>query len=278
MADGVGAHWLSGDAVIMAADFAQLFGQLTFFGTGLGALTLAALATTLFLFWEWRSALLALIALQVGVAALMVQVHGLTTQWATVQVMVNLLCVLLLSLSAQRMRGRYAAHPPGPWPLRLMVLVLLLVGWQVFDLHLSVPLLNPPVVRLFLWLALCALITLALGDSPFFTAVALLLWCMPIQAVVELLLPGHNLFVIIGIVQICVTLACSYLLLIDLTPVPAPVAVPTDSTFVPTPPALPALPGPERPLLPERSNGLSTQSIRPAGTASDTPAVVRGSQ
>ena len=262
----------------MAARFAQLFGELTFFSTGLGALTLAALATTLFLFWEWRSALLALIALQVGVAALMVQVHGLTTQWASVQVMVTLLCVLLLSLSAQRMRSRDATHPPGAWPLRLMVLVLLLVGWQVFDLQPSIPLLNPPVARLFVWVALCALTTLALGDSPFFSAVALLLWCMPIQAVVELLLPGHSLFVIIGIVQICVTLACSYLLLIDLTPAPEPIPVPTDSDFVPSLPALPALPGPERPLLPERSNAPPTQPVRPAGTATDTPIVARGSQ
>lgn len=230
-----------------------------------------------FLLWEWRSALVALIVLQVGVAALMVKVHGLTVEWAAVQIMVILLCTLLLSLSAWRMRDGQAAHSPGPWLLRLMVLALLLASWRVFDLHISLPMLNPPIVRLFVWLALCALTTLALGDSPFFTGVALLLWCVPIQAVVELLLPGHNLFVIIGMVEITVTLACSYLLLIDLTPKLEPVSVVTDSTFVERPTPLPALPGPERPLLPERSSARP-QPLRPNSAAPDSPAVVRGSQ
>jgi hypothetical protein len=257
----------------MDAHFAELLEKLSFFASGLGVLSLAVIATLIFVLWEWRSALLALIVLQLGLAALMVEVHGLPTQWAAVQIMVILLCTFLLSLSAQQMRGQRMAHPPGPLLLRLMVLALLLASWRVFDLHLNIPLLNPPIVRLFVWLALCALVTMALGDSPFFTAVALLLWSLPIQAVVELLLPGHNLFVIIGIVQIAVTLACSYLLLVDLTPTPAPTPVTTDSPFVEPPPRLPALPSPERPLLPERASGVRSQPVRPAGVGADAPAV-----
>ncbi|RIK44861.1 MAG: hypothetical protein DCC55_01270 [Chloroflexi bacterium] len=261
----------------MDALFAQLLAQLDFFATGFGVLTTAALAASIFLFWEWRTALVALLVVQTGVATLMVTVHELPTQWAAVQILVILLCALLLSLSAQQMRGRQATRAPGPWPLRLMVLLLLLASWRVFDLQLSIPLLNPPVIRLFLWLGLCALTTLALSDSPFFTGVALLLWCAPIQSIVELLVPGHNLFVIIGMVEIVVTLACSYLLLIDLTPEPKPAPVITDSTYIERVPALPALPAPERPLLPD-PGAVRPQPPRPTGPAPDAPAVVRGSQ
>lgn len=262
----------------MDAFFAQLLAGLGFFATGFGVLTIASLAASIFLFWEWRTALVALMIAQTGVAALMVSVHGLSTQWAAVQVMVILLCALLLSLSAQHIRDRQATRSPGPLLLRLMVLVLLLASWRVFDLHLSIPLLNPPVMRLFLWLGFCALTTLALSDSPFFTGVALLLWCAPVQAIVELLVPGHNLFVIIGMVEIVATLACSYLLLIDLTPEPKPASVITDSTFMERAPVLPALTAPERPLLPGHGTAARPQPQRPAGPAPDAPAVARGSR
>jgi hypothetical protein len=257
----------------------RLLGQVSFFNTGLGVLALAALAATLFLFWEWRSALVTLIVLQVGVAALMVEVHHLPLQWAGVQILVILLCVLLLSLSAMRLRGRQALRPPGPWLLRLMVLVLLVAGWRVFDMRISIPLLNPPVMRLFLWLGLCAITTLSLSDSPLYTAIALLLWAMPVQAIVEMLTPGHTLFALIGMVQIVITLACSYLLLIELAPAIKPAPVPTDISF--PQPIVPerTLPAPERRLLPERSsNGPRSQPVAPAATASDSPAVARGSQ
>jgi hypothetical protein len=262
----------------MDALFAGLLAELDFFTTGFGVLTLAALAASIFLLWEWRLALVALILIQTGVAALMVSVHGLPTEWAAVQIMVVLLCALLLALSAQYIRDRQATRPPGPLLLRLMVLVLLLASWRVFDLQLSIPLLNPPVTRLFLWLGLCALTTLALSDSPFFTGVALLVWCVPIQAIVELLVPGHNLFVVIGMVEIVVTLACSYLLLVDLTPEPKPAPVITDSTFMERAPVLPALPAPDRPLLPDHGPVARPQPPRQSGPTPDAPAVARGSQ
>ena len=45
----------------MDSFFAQLLANLTFFTTGLGVISLAALAAAMFLFWEWRTALMALI-------------------------------------------------------------------------------------------------------------------------------------------------------------------------------------------------------------------------
>jgi hypothetical protein len=256
----------------------QFLSDLSFFASGLGVLTLAALAASLFLFWEWRTGLVTLIILQAGVTALMVRVHGLSTAWAGVQILVILLCVLLLSLSAGQMRSRHAARPPGPWLLRLMVLVLLLAGWRVFDLHLSIPLINPSVVRLFLWLGLCALTILSLSDSPLYTAIALLVWIMPVQAVVEMLTPGHNLFALIGIVEIVITLACSYLLLIELVPVPKPAPIATDITFPQTIAPERQLPAPERRLLPERSTVNRPQPVASASAPPDPSTVVRGSQ
>lgn len=259
--------------------FEPLLTQLHFFATGLGVVALGAVAVVMLLIWGWRSALVGTILIQTGVAALMVQVHDLSVRWGSVQILTTLLCVLLLGLSAQHMRGRQAARPPGSWLLRLLVAILLLASWRVFDINLTIPLLNPSVEQLFLWLSLCALTTLALSDSPFFAAVALLWWTIVMQAVVELLAPGYGLYAIIGMVQIVVSLACSYLLLIDLAPAPKPMPIATDMTFTePSPPRL--LPPPERRMLPERASGAqSTQPpARPANTSPDAPIVAGGAQ
>lgn len=258
--------------------FAQLLANLTFFASGLGVISLAALAAATFLFWEWRTAILALLALHTGVAALMVHVHKLPVQWATVQILCILLCCTMLSLSAARVRTPEALRPPGPLLLRLMVLVLLLASWGVFDLHLSLPLLNPSIARLFLWVSLCALITLSLSDSPFFTAAALLLWCAPVQAAVEMMVPGHNLFVLIDVVEIIITLACSYLFLIDLLPVVRPTPAPTDISFPESAPTPLPLPAPERRLLPQRDANPAPTPTRTPGAAPDAPIALRGSQ
>lgn len=259
--------------------FEPLLTQLPFFATGLGVIALGAVAVGMLLMWGWRSALFGLVLIQIGVASLMVQVHRLSLQWGGVQILTTLLCVSLLGLSARQMRSRQAARPPGSWLLRLLVVVMLLASWRVFDIHLAIPLLNPSVERLFLWLSLCALTFLALSDSPFFVAISLLSWSIVMQAVVELLAPGTGLYAIIGMAQIVVALACSYLLLIDLAPAPKPKPIPTDMTFTELPSAR-LLPAPERRLLPERSGAAPTQQPppRPANAAPDASAVAEGAQ
>lgn len=258
--------------------FTQLLSKLTFFSTGVGVICLAALAAALFLFWEWRTALVALVVLHTGIAALMVNVQRLPVQWAMVQILVAVLCSVILALSATQVRSPAALHPPGPLLLRAMVLVLLAASWGVFDLQLAIPLVNPPIARFFVWVGLCALTTLALSDDPFFTAVALLLWSAPIQAVVQLLAPGHNLFVLIGVIEIIITLACSYLVLIDLMPVVKPQPAPTDISFPQNLPIPVALPTKERRLLPERATNTTTNPTRTPGAAPDAPVALRGSQ
>jgi hypothetical protein len=256
-----------------------LLARLDFFTSGLGVLSLGTLAALILLLWDWRLALASLLVIQVGVAALAVRIEGLPVAWAGVQLGVITLCVLLLGLSAYQVPTRQILRPPGGWLLRLLVLVLLLVSWRAFDLNVTVPLLAPAVGRLFVWLALCALLLLSLGDSPLYTGLALLLWCIPVQAIVEVFVPGHNLFVLIGMAEIALALTCSYLLLVAAAPVPQPAVVLTDIAF-PAPSTHPPLPAPrERPRLPGERGELPTgRTALPSESISDVPFAARGSQ
>ncbi len=219
----------------MEALLAAWFDNLSFFATGLGLLTTGAVATSIILFWRWRLALVGLFVVQIGVAILVVRLHGVPLVWAATQLLVMAVCLPMLALSTQQVKATMASHRPGSWVLRGLTVILLLVSWRVFDLALPLPIIAPQIVQLFVWLGLCTLIILSLSDTPFFTGVALLLWCIPIQAAVEILLPGLRLHLLIAIGEILVTLACSYLILTAQTSVIAAEAIVTDLTFSPPP-------------------------------------------
>ena len=227
----------------MEALLAGWFDKLSFFATGMGLLTTGAVATSIILFWRWRLTLVALFVVQIGVAVLVVRIHGVPIAWAATQLLVMAVCLPMLALSTQQVKATMAARRPGSWVLRGLTVILLLVSWRVFDLALPLPVIAPQIVQLFVWLGLCTLIILSLSDTPFFTGVALLLWCIPVQAVVEILLPGLRLHLLIAIGEILVTLACSYLILTAQTPVLAAEAVVTDLTFAPPPVPLVGLNG-----------------------------------
>ncbi|MEZ4622813.1 MAG: hypothetical protein R2867_45955 [Caldilineaceae bacterium] len=72
----------------------------------------------------------------------------------------------------------------------------------------------------------------------------MLLWFIPIQAFIQVLLPDQRLFVFIGMAELLIALACSYLLLAYRMPLRRFSTVMTDVSFPAegTPP--PALPGP----------------------------------
>ena len=215
----------------MEALLTSLFLKLNFFATGLGLLLIGALAMSIILFWSWRWALLSLLAVQTGVAVLVMQVHGAAQDWAALQIGVMALCLLLLALSAQQVQATFALRRPGSWLLRGLTLLLLLASWRVFNLKLAIPAISPQIMPLFLWLGVCTLILLSLGDDPFFIAIALLLWCVPVQAMVEILLPAPQLFMLINIIEIVMTLACSYLMLTARAPSFVEQTVVTDLSF-----------------------------------------------
>ena len=196
-----------------------LFTQLDFFASGLGILLIGATALLTILLWDWRVTLAGVLVIQVGVAILAGKVHGLTIQWASVQIMVTGLALLMLLLSAHQVQPALRQQRPGSWPVRLSAAMLLLISWQFLDVDLALPIIAPQIAQLCLWLALCGLVLLGLSDTPFFTGVALLLWFMPIQAFIEILLPQYRLFVLIGMIELLVALACSYLMLAQRLPV-----------------------------------------------------------
>ncbi len=205
--------------------------RLNFFASGLGLLTIGALAVSIILFWHWRQALVSVLLVQIGVAVMIVHVHGVAQDWAAVQILVMALCLLLLALSAQQVRATSSLRWSGSWLLRCMTVLLLLVSWRVFHLKLTLPLISPQIVQLCIWLGLCTLILLSLSDTPFFTGVAWLLWCIPVQAIIQILLPAAMLFLPIDILQIVMALACSYLILTAQTPLLEEQPVVTDLTF-----------------------------------------------
>ena len=248
----------------MEALLTSLFLKLNFFATGLGLLLTGAIAMSIILFWNWRWALVSLLVVQTGVAVLVMQVHGAAQDWAALQIGVMALCLLMLALSAQQIQATFALQRPGSWVLRGLTLLLLLASWRVFNLKLTLPLISPQIMPLFLWLGLCTLILLSLGDEPFFTGVALLLWCIPVQAMVEILLPMPQLFITINIIEIVMAFACSYLMLTARAPSFEEKTVVTDLTF-------PADAVASTPLSGSRENGADPTLVGPSQPRRNLP-------
>lgn len=222
--------------------FTWLLTTFDFFASGLGIVGIGAVAVAMLLFWDWRLLLLGLGVIQLGVVVLMTKVHQASLEWVQVQVLVITLCVAIFFLSARQIRVALAYQRPGSWFVRVMAVTLLLVCWRLFDFALPLPVIAPPIAQLFLWLSVFALVMLGLGDAPLSTGVALLLWLIPVQGLIQILLPEFRLFVLIGMIQILTALACSYLMLTARQPAVETAAIPTDIAF-PTP-MLRALPPP----------------------------------
>ncbi len=216
--------------------------NLSFFASGLGILLIGLSALLTILLWDWHVMLVGLIVVQIGVVVLTTSVYQLSVEWGTVQLLVTALSAAMLALSARQVQPILQMQRPGTWLVRLSALILLAVSWQFVDLSFDLPLLTPQLTQIFLWLILCAVMLLGLSGSPFYTGVALLFWFIPIQAFLQILLPDHRLFVLIGIVEIFVSLACSYLLLAHRLPLQTRSAFLTDSAFPEDRLLLPALP------------------------------------
>jgi len=205
--------------------------NLAFFASGLGVLTIGAVALLIILLWDWRVTLLGLVIIQIGVIVLATKVYQLPLIWSNVQLMVTTFVAGMFVLSARQVSTSFYLRRPGSWLVRLCAVTLLIVSWQFVDFTLPIPLLTPEIAQLFLWLTVCSLVLMGLSDSPLYTGVALLFWFIPIQVLIELVLPGRGLFVQIGIVELIVGLTCSYLLLTQREPMHIRQTVATDVSF-----------------------------------------------
>jgi hypothetical protein len=96
-----------------------------------------------------------------------------------------------------------------------MAVTLLYGAWRLLDITVTLPETDANVAQLYGWLALCAVLILGLSASPLFAGIAVLLWITVVQAFVASVLEIPSLVALVGILELLVALACSYLLIAE---------------------------------------------------------------
>lgn len=185
------------------------------------------------LLWDWRAVLIALFMTELGVALAVTSLHTVATEWFVVQTLTIGLCCLILALSMTQRNARLPVRNSN-WLLRAAALGLVGLMSLLLDFQLPLPVLDSQITELFMRLALVAFVLLSLSDSALFIGVALLLWCLIVQAITAVLLPISGLVALIGILELLLALACSYLLLLETMPERPPTTVRTDIELSPT--------------------------------------------
>lgn len=151
---------------------------------------------------------------------------------ALIQMAVMGLSCLILGISAaQVMKTSPSARQAGALWLRAMAALMLYGGWRLLDVQVTLPATDPNVAQLYGWLALCAFLILGLGASPLFSGVAILLWIVVVQAFVASVLEIPALVALVGILELLVALACSYLLIAEWRPATRERPILTDVAF-----------------------------------------------
>lgn len=167
--------------------------------------------------WDWRVALPGILIVQLGTSALVGTVYGLPAPWPAVHLGVQVLACLILLLSILQ-TSHVQVRNTGEFSSRLFRLLVLgiaaLLVWAASE-GIELPLLEDATKVLFIWFAAVALITLGVTESALFGGVGLLLWLIPVQALLSILFPLPAVIVLLGILQILVALACSFLLLAE---------------------------------------------------------------
>jgi len=167
--------------------------------------------------WDWRVALPGILIVQLGTSALVGTVYGLPAPWPAVHFGVQVLACLILLLSILQ-TSHVQVRNTGEFSSRLFRLLVLGIDALLFcaaSEGIELPLLETATKILFIWFAAVALITLGVTETALFGGVGLLLWLIPIQALLSVLFPLPSVIVLLGILQILVALACSFLLLAE---------------------------------------------------------------
>lgn len=205
---------------------------------------IAVVATLLLLFWDWRLLLPGLALIQYGVGQVLIHRYGVPAPWLVIYFWVVVLAGLILSLSPMQTRKYQPMDRSGNVVFRGALLLLLLALVYSISLDLPLPILDVATTRLFLWLAACAFLTLALTDNAFFTGAGMLLWLIPVQSLMAVILPQPALIALLGTLLLLVSLACGYLTLAESERMAERAAPPTDIVF----PAEPVHPPQLQPL------------------------------
>jgi hypothetical protein len=185
------------------------------FATGVGILLLGALTGALFVLWDWRAALVGAVLVHLGACSILVLVHDVPGLVAAGQMLAITLAAAMLASAGILHPNAKSLHQAGNWPLRLMALVFVVVAWWYLDPGYTLPYFSQPETEFLLWTGICALAMWSFSGSPLMGGAAVLLWSTPMYALASVLLPGSGLAAIIGIVDIILALACSYLVLLE---------------------------------------------------------------
>jgi len=167
--------------------------------------------------WDWRIALPGLLFVQLGTSVLIGTVYGLPAPWPAVHLGVQFLACLILLLSILQ-TSNVQVRNSGEFSSRLFRLLILgiaaLMVWTATEV-VDLPRLEDATKVLFIWFAAVALITLGMTETVLFGSIGILLWLIPVQAFLSVLFPLPAVIVLLGILQLLVALACSYLLLAE---------------------------------------------------------------
>lgn len=254
-----------------------LFNAFGFFATGLGILMTIAVAALIIVIWEWRTALVGLFIVQFSVAVFAVLVHDVPAQWGATHILIMLLTTLILALSMAQVRSSRSMHQAANWFLRLLGMGVIFMAWRLANIQVALPEFPPNQITYVIALALCSLIMLGLGDNPFFTGVALLLWTVPIQLLIEVLLPEPTVIAFLGVIQLLLALTCGYLILADRVPSAATRVVATDITFPDSPTPI-TFDEDDNFINPEPFSGLSKGLLTDGRADSSSTSLTRVSQ
>ncbi len=173
--------------------------------------SIGLLIAVLILIWDWRFLLLGLVFVQYGLGQILIYRYGVPSQWVLIYLLVTLLSVLILGLSPLQLHTHEPEEGSGNPFFRGALLLLLLAFVYSLSLELLLPILDVATVRLFLWLLSCALLILALTDRAVFAGAGLLLWLLPVQAIMSIIVPQPALIALLGMLMILIALACAYL-------------------------------------------------------------------
>jgi hypothetical protein len=237
--------------------FFAAFGNI--FATGVGILLLAALTAAIVVLWDWRVALLGAVLIHFGSSSILVLIHNVPGMVAGGQMLAVGLSAAMLLLAGLVHPQPMSLRQAGNWPLRAVALVLIAAAWWYLDPGYALPGFSQPETDFLLWTGLCALALLSFSGSPLMGGAAILLWSTPLYALGAVLLPGSGLPAIVGIADIVLALACSYLVLLEPAARRAPQGADLTRRRLPAPRA--AARPPETAPAPLPANG--TQAAQP---------------
>ncbi len=193
--------------------FFTAFGNI--FATGAGILLLAVLTGAIFVLWDWRIALAGVVLVHLGSSSVLVLVHGVPGIIAAGQLLAIVVSAAMLAIAGFLHPHPTSLRQAGNWPLRLMALTFIVGAWWYLDPGYTLPSFSQAETDFLLWTAMCALALWSFSGSPLLGGIGVLLWSVPMYSLAAVLLPGSGLPAIIGITDIVLALACSYLVLLE---------------------------------------------------------------